>query len=384
MHVRRSTAALTRWWLVPLVAASSLLAALVVLQQRVGAAPGPLPAFRAPGCARPAPDTAAGFQRMFDGLAGSWAGGDQAATVALPHARTLWIFADTVSGHRAPSGGYAPGWSMRHNSFLIEDGGCLRSVQTGLPETADIWYWPVSGLLDGGRLHVFAMRVARTSSGLGFRLTGTALAEYDLTAHGTPTLRGVRALPSAPRAGVDDTLWGQGTLVSGREVYVYGTRGDTAHRAFGRALLVARAPAGAVADTAAWRYFDGVRFVTDPRRARPVVAAPGGVSTSVSALRTDGGVAIVSKQDDAFGNTVAAWTARTPLGPFTMTPLLAAPSDPEHGLLRYAALAHPELTLAGGELLVSVCRNSLDLAEVGRDALLYRPQFAAVRLPAAR
>jgi hypothetical protein len=389
MYVRLPAVARRRWWPVPLAALSSLLVAVVVLQPRVGASGGFLPAAPAANrCARPVPSTAAGFQRMFDGLDGDWAGGDQAATVPLPGGRTLWLFGDTVAGYRIASGGYSPGWTLRHNSFLVEDGGCLRPVPTGLPETADAWYWPAAGVVDGGRLVVFAMRVERagsapgvaeTVSGPDFRVAGGALAQYRLAADGTPTLESMRALPNAPQSGPDPTLWGQGALADGDRVYVYGTRADTAHGAFGRALLVARAPAGAVADPAAWRYFDGHRFVADAARAEPVVAAVRGVSTSVSAVRTAHGFAVVAKQDEVFGTDVTAWTAPTPTGPFTATALFPAPSTGD--LLRYSALAHPEFRLAGGRLLVSVCRNSTDLAAVGDDALLYRPQFTAVRLP---
>ncbi len=384
MLVRPPAAVRTHWWLVTVIAAS-VLAAVLVLQPRVGAAPGTPTVDRAvaAACERAVPHTAAGFQRMFDGLDGAWAGGDQAATVELPDGRTLWLFGDTVSGHRDASGGYAAGWTLRHNSFLLQQGGCLRAVDTQLPETAGAWYWPAAGVVDGGRLEIFAIKVARTTSEFGFRLTGTALAEYDLATVGTPTLRGLRELTAAPREGVDATTWGQGVLASGGFVYIYGTRGDTAHRAFGRALLVARTRLGAVDDPATWRFFDGARFVPDPASARPVVAAVRGVSTSVSPVDTGGGVAIVAKQDEVFGTIVAAWTGATPIGPFTAAPLLAAPSDLQHGVLRYSALAHPQFALADGGLLVSVCRNSTVLAAVGRDALLYRPQFRSVRLPAS-
>ena len=88
-------------------------------------------------CTAAAPTTAAGYQRMFDGLYGRWAGGDQAVSVALPDGRTLWIFADTISGERAPDGGYAAGWTMRHNSFVVQDGGCLTAIAgTPLPDRA--------------------------------------------------------------------------------------------------------------------------------------------------------------------------------------------------------------------------------------------------------
>ncbi|MDX6218549.1 MAG: hypothetical protein QOJ48_230 [Frankiales bacterium] len=71
-------------------------------------------------------------------------------------------------------------------------------------------------------------------------------------------------------------------------------------------------------------------------------------------------------------------TATCPTGVFTRRVVLDAPSQ-RTGTLLYNALAHPGLTLTGGLLLVSVCRNSADLDQVWADADLYKPQLAAVR-----
>jgi len=84
-----------------------------------------------------------------------------------------------------------------------------------------------------------------------------------------------------------------------------------------------------------------------------------------------------------FGRTVAQWTAATPYGPFTLSDaaLLTAPSLAQPGELIYTAEAHPSALLADGSLLLSVCRNNLDLARVAADSQLYRPQFSAVSPP---
>lgn len=367
---------------VGLVLATVLLVAVSVDGTGVGAAPHPPLAAAAPAaCRAPAPTTAAGYQRMFDGLYGDWAGGDQALSVTLPDARTLWIFADTISGTRAPDGGYAAGWSMRHSAFVVQDGGCLTPVgrTNVLPDAGpDDWYWPNSALVHDGRLYLFAMRVHRTGpNGMDFTVTGPSVAVFALPHHGAPALE---RLVDVPTPAGTPILWGAGVLADGAFAYVYGTRAVDTRVAWGRELYVARVPLERLMDVRAWRYFDGARFSADARAAVPVIGAAGGVSTSVSAVHAGPRVAVISKRDEAFGTDVVAWTARTPYGPFTAQPILAAPSLSRPGELRYSAVAHPDLPVTGG-LLITVCRNNLELSAVAADSRLYRPQFAVV--PAA-
>ena len=330
-------------------------------------------------CRAAAPTTAAGYQRMFDGLYGRWAGGDQAVSLALPDGRTLWIFADTISGERAPDGGYAAGWTMRHNSFVVQDGGCLTAIAgTPLPDQdAGDWYWPSSAMITDGGLAVFAMRVHRTgTSRASFAVTGTSVAMFALPSNGVPVLHRAVALSAG------DTAWGAGVLRSGPWAYIYGTQ--AAPNAFGRRLLVARVASTRIDDPAAWRYFDGTGFSADPLAASAVVQAPGGVSASVSVLPGPaGGVRIISKRDEVFGRDVTEWSAPTPYGPITVddADLLTAPSLARPGELIYTAEAHPSLRLADGSLLLSVCRNNLSLSALAADSQLYRPQFTAVRTP---
>jgi len=96
-----------------------------------------------------------------------------------------------------------------------------------------------------------------------------------------------------------------------------------------------------------------------------------------------GGVTVVSKRSEVFGRYVAEWTAPTPAGPFTLAnaTLLSAPSLTKPGELLYTPQAHRESRLAGGALLVTICRNNTVFKTLQANGLLYRPQFAAVPQP---
>ena len=368
-----------------LVLAAALLGTVVGPGPSAGAAVSARPAVASTGCPRPAPTTASGYQRMFDALYGTWAGGDQALSVALPGGRTLWIFADTISARRSNTGGYASGWVLRNNSFVIQNGGCLTPVATTpLPNVdANHWYWPNSAVVSGGHLYVFAMRVRRSGTGwAGFSTYGASIATFSLPASGAPVLRSIADLPSGTAGGT--ILWGAGAIAQGAWVYVYGTQAVPLAQGFGRRLLVARVPAARIADPHALQFLGANGFTPAGVSARPVLAAPGGVSTSVSVLpAAGGGVTVVSKRDEVFGRYVADWTAPTPAGPFTLhdSTLISAPSLTKPGQLLYTAETHREVRLSGGALLVTICRNNTNFKALLADGLLYRPQFVAVPQP---
>jgi hypothetical protein len=337
--------------------------ALAVSAQSAVAEGSPAPA-RVAACTAPAPTTAAGYQAMFDGKHDdTWAGGDQAASVALPDGRELWLFGDTLRGGQ-----------MVHSSALLQEGGCLQALPAAaelIPSRADgQWYWPQSATVLGRQLLVFCARVARTGTGaFDFRPTGTDLAVFDLTG-GTPRFARVLATPSSD---VPETqfAYGAATVREGRWLYVWGSR--RLPGAFGRQVAVARVAAGAV--DGPWQFWTGSSWSDDRSAARPVADR---WSTAFSIWRDGDGLHSLTKQDDVYGHAVVLGTAASPAAAFREHPVLEAPSDVPHDVLLYSALAHPEIRLADGRLLVTVCRNSSDLSRVLADPDLYKPQFAGV------
>lgn len=345
----------------------------------------------APACERPAPTTAAGYQRMFDAKNDwTWSGGDQAATVRLPDGRTLWLFADTIQGRERRDGRYVPGWRMVHNSFVIQDRGCLRGI-TG-PEGGEVipdptrssFYWPQSGVVTGGRLVVFSLRVTRTDTGpLDFVVVGTDAAVFSLptTRAAAPRLRRVVPTP-ASNTPESRPAWGQAVVADGGYLYVYGSAKVTGDLVFGKAVHLARVPTGELLTTSAWQYWDGAAWSDSAADSRPIVeAAPAGWSTSFSVTRTaDGRFQMLTKENEFLGTDVITGFADVPTGPFTRHLVARYPTVNTTPMqVFYTALSHPELRVGGG-ILGHICRNTFtsNLADVGWDADRYKPQFFAV------
>ena len=348
---------------------SSGVALLLSGPSAAAAAPGRPGAEARVACSRPAPQTAAGYQAMFDAKNdATWNGGDQAATVALPGGRVLWMFGDSLRRHR-----------FVHNAMLVQTGGCL----TALPAVDEVvptrtdgeWYWPQSAVVVGDRLVVFCARVRRTSSGpFGFRMTGVDAAVFSL-AGALPRFLGMRGTPSS-RSAETDYQYGKAVVRDGGWLYVYASR--QVPGAFGRAIAVARVRPDGVLQPASWEYWTGRRWTSRSQGARPVAAR---WSSAFSVWRAgDGTLRFVTKEDDLYGRVVVTGVAAAPTGPFSRRVVADAPSGQRPGEVLYNALAHPELRLPGGRVLVTVCRNNTDLDRVWAQPNLYKPQFTAVRL----
>ncbi|HSR22188.1 MAG TPA: hypothetical protein VLW53_01450, partial [Candidatus Eisenbacteria bacterium] len=247
------------------------------------------------------------------------------------------------------------------------------------------FYWPTAGLVLGERLYVFATRVVATGDRpFDFRAVGTDLAVFAVANGSDPRLLRVVGTPSRS---APDTLpqWGQAVLGPEGDgfVYVYATARVDAPYHFGRALYVARARPAGLEHPDQWRFFTGTGWSPSRERARALVDSVGGVSTTPSVLRDGGAVVVVSKKDGFLGTDVDAWTAATPAGPFGPPALLVkAPSYEVPGELKYLPATHPELRLASGKMLVTICRNNTDLTgTVMAHADLYKPQFVEASLP---
>ena len=344
----------------------------------VRTASAPVTADPAPGatCTKPQPRTAKQWQATFTALHGQWEGADVGSTVALPDGRTLWLFGDTL--HRTEDG-----LASRHNSMLMGERGCLTPVPgpggaEPLPTRGDgQWYWPTHGLVDGGRLFVFASTVTATGKGaMDFTGTGTNIAEFDLPAGKDPVLRAIHPTPStgAPET---EPQWGAAVLQRGGYTYIYGTQKVARELVFGRNVYVARVPAGALTDLARWQYWTGKDWSGSPSSAGVVIKAEAGVPTSFSVQDgPSGSVLAIAKKDDYLGSRIVSLSAPSPAGPWGSEDLQAfARSDLSTGQITYLALGHPDLPLASGGRLVSVSRNNLNPDVIENDPQRYRPQF---------
>jgi hypothetical protein len=312
-----------------------------------------------------------------------WQAGDIGASARLPDDRIVWVFGDTVRGD-----GISP--RIVANSMLVTSGLCTSQVETSgrgpvIPDRADgVVHWPMSVVAvarpQGDVLVVTSARIRRgASGGLDFTYLGSSATIFDVPSGGAPTLRQqLDITPDSPVA--DQVNWGSAMTVSGRWLYVYGTRLPSKD-SFGRALYAARAPIADARDRATWEFWDGTDWVGEPARAAVILPARGGVSQTLSVDALDDQFVIVSKRDGDLGNTVYAWSSDSPVGPWTAQRGTRAEFQDPSGQLKYAPLAHPGITLADGRLLISISRNTTDFSRLLTDPALGRPVFAEIDRP---
>ncbi len=315
-------------------------------------------------------------------------GADVGADVTLSDGRLLWVFGDTL---RSSS---FSGQRFVRNSMLVFDETCATVVTPAdhgalIPDRADgVGYWPMSiakVARDGYDLVGVTANRVRSGGDPGdsfaFTNLGPALALFIVPTGGTPQLLTVQDVgaDSPDRA---RPAWGAATAVTDTWVYLYGTANPGQEGVFGYSLQVARVRPDDLLDVRAWRYWNGLDWVTDPAKAQQLIAATGGVSQTLSVFEQGGRWFAVSKRDEFLGSQLVIWSAFSPTGPFVAGPAVASiPSDLAGGTLRYMPLAHPSLLPAKGSVIVSYSRNQTDVQKVQENPFLYRPRFLRVPLP---
>ena len=350
-----------------------------------------------PACASPAgrPVVSAGLLNQVVAQADLplWQAGDIGASARLSDDRLVWVFGDTVRTSAAVE-------PMVANSLLVSSGTCISQVVPAdegpvIPDVAEgTVRWPMSVVVLPPRPELAAQGVddvvvvlcARTRRGdalvdpLDFEFRGTSAAVLTVSDGGAPQLLRILELTGDDGA-LDQVNWGAASTVSGEWFYVYGTRLPGGPAALGRQLYVARVPVPDPEDRDGWQFWDGGSWQPGMAAAAPVLAAQGGVSQTLSVDAVDGGWVAVSKRDGDLGDFVYTWTSPTPVGPWIPRRALPAPAGQDSGLLTYAPLAHPEIALESGALLVSISRNTTDLARLLADPEVGRPLFAEVPRP---
>lgn len=336
----------------------------------------------------------AGFGRYARSTRDGWTGGDSTYSVALGDGRILWVFSDTFLGPLNEDGTRPAGAVMVNNSFVVQDGARLTTVDGGTPghpaaimppDGPGRWYWAGDGMLTGtGLLQVVFREYRRTGPGAwDFTFSGSVVATFsprDLS-------RPVSVDPLSSGAGV---AWGAALLPASRSgdgyTYVYGMLSASG----AKTTRVARVPGDDLRD-GPWQYRTECGWSSDERA---VAAALSGVADEYSVVPWRGRYLLVTTDGTGSGDVIEAFTSRTPWGPFATPVVLYRMPEVRAGAARggeaiigYNAHAHPELSCAG-TLLVSYNVNSLDDA-VGpeaddyRDPGIYRPRFVELHVPSA-
>jgi hypothetical protein len=283
--------------------------------------------------------------------------------------------------------------------MLISSGGCLSQLRVPgdgpvVPDiSSDVVEWPMSVVVlppEGAAvgtdvrdvLVVLCARTQRGGSGgsMDFAFLGTSAAVFTVAGDGVPQLQKVMEITPDNTAS-DQVNWGAAATVHGDWYYVYGTRLPDQPGVFGRELYVARAPVDDPGNRDKWRFWDGSRWQSSRTAAVATLPAVGGVSQTLSVSVVDGTFVAVSKRDGDLGDFVYTWTSRKATGPWTPRQGVAAPSGVDSGELEYAPLAHPEVPLTDGRLLVSISRNTTDFQHLLDDPEVGRPVFVEVHRP---
>jgi hypothetical protein len=311
----------------------------------------------------------------------AWQAADIGASARLSDGRLVWLFGDTV---RTPQ--LSP--RIVANSMLVTSGRCvaqLRRADDG-PVIPDVdgttVRWPMSVAVGRRGSHdvivVLTSRIRRGSGGsFDFTFLGTSAAVFTVEHGQAPQLEKVLDLTS-DSTDPQQINWGSAANVHDGWYYVYGTRLTGEQYVFGRELYVARAPVADPGQRSRWRFWDGNRWTSDHGSAAVILPADTGVSQTLSVDTVGGEFVAISKRDGDIGDFVYKWTAPNPWGPWTGIQELEAPGGFDTGKLKYAPLAHPEIPLADGRLLVSVSRNTTDVTKLFQDPEIGRPYFVEV------
>jgi hypothetical protein len=318
----------------------------------------------------------------------AWRAGDIGASARLSDGRLVWVFDDTLRTQR-----YNP--QIVANSILVSSGACVSQLMTSLngPVIPDVQIgsvvqWPMSVAVlrhdpqVAAGTDVLVVLCARTRRGQGgtldFQFLGTSAAIFTVASGGVPTLRDVYQV-TPDNADQHQVNWGAATAVAGPWFYVYGTRLPTG--ALGHELYVARAPVADPRARSRWQFWDGRHWQAQRSRAVPVMSDDPGVSQTLSVDEVQGQYVVTSKRGGDLGDFVYTWLSRTPAGPWRAHRALRAPAGFDTGHYEYAPLAHPEVPVAPGHLLVSVSRNLKNMNQLIAHPDKGRPLFAEVTGP---
>ncbi|MEW6441034.1 MAG: DUF4185 domain-containing protein [bacterium] len=323
-----------------------------------------------------------------------WRGGDGICSVALSTSQMLWMFGDSFIVQ--PDARERDGAVIVRNSLAIQQRRAdalpgpiafyWRETPEGpgdaIPdETGPGWLWPMSGARAGDTLFLFFTRCIRSTSPLGFEISGSVLVRVADPDDAIDEWRVEQFPIPFFRHGSDgDTFFGAACLKEREFLYVYGVREDWRRGPTGRSLLVGRIRLEDLerVDFSAWRFLSKDGWTGEMSQA---VAFFDGAATemSVSGFAGLGGFLAVYTYC-GLSDRILAQAASAPDGPWREAGLLyrcpEASWSPDY--FCYAGKAHPELARTGDEIVITYAANSWRFEDLNRDLRLYWPRFVRV------
>lgn len=340
-----------------------------------------------PSCSTPGPRDAAGMTRLIAQLDGepTLEGADHGGSVALADGRRMFVFGDTVRDPQVVSP------FMVRNSVLVAKDGCVKPMSADddgavIPDDGDHGYWPMSlraTTAPGGTKVQVITNTVRDLGHRDFETSGSNLATFEVPTNRMPRLVSHEPLgerTTDPRV----PTWGAAMWDADGWTYLFGTASDATKSTAGWSLHVARTRPDALADPSAWEYWDGSTWVAGDRSAAQgdgarLIPSDDGVSHVLSVIRRDGAWYAVSKEGDFTGSWLTVWKAESVTGPWTKHRVRRLTGDTR--TLRYTPLAHPDIAVGRGRLLVSWCESPTSEADYRSDPSRYRPRYTEIELP---
>ena len=243
------------------------------------------------------------------------------------------------------------------------------------------WLWIYHGAIIQEHLYLFMVQIERTAEppGAGFRIIRTWLGQVDNFEDLPPNWKiSQQRIPWGSYSAAA-TLFGSWVLKQDQWIYIYGTTEDVIEGFHYKYMILARAPASALAEFDQWQFYNNGKWATDFRNAERLFA---GVANeySVSYLSARDKF-IVVYTDSQRADRIIARFAPNPWGPwgdpFSLYRCPEARWD--ESIICYAAKGHPDISESPDELIVSYIANSTDFETMVSDARLYRPRFIRVR-----
>ncbi len=234
-----------------------------------------------------------------------------------------------------------------------------------LPATPNTWWWPNDPVVEGNDLRVPV-----------YQMTNGGAQPFPLVFTG---LQGIAtfSLPSLIFKGISTSLddptgpiYGQSILQTADYDYIYSSVADglVSH------AYVARVPRGQLTDPAAWTFYTGTDWSTDPHDSQPIAD----VNPQAVIQRGAGGFAMFYVP--TFSNEVQVAYSCSPTGPWSDGTSIYTAPQAGGNIYAYGTAVHPEIDDATGQLLVSYDTNSFDPADASK-VDIYRPHFVRVNLP---
>lgn len=325
---------------------------------------------------RSSPNTLTAQFSAYGNSGAGWTGADSTYSTPLPDRRQLFTFSDTFLGPVSPDGTRPRTAPLINNAFVVRDRAGFTTVHGGTPDNPAAvlqstdpgrWYWFGAGLARRTTHEQIAVEFARTGPGpWDFTWVGTSLARFAVDRLSEPV--DVQPLPAASRV-----TWSAWLQQIGSHLYVYGVEDSSASKY----LHVARVCGDSL--LGAWSYWTGCGWSAKETDSARILR---GVANEYSVTPWRGRYLLVTHDTtELFSATIVAYTAATPVGPFTGKTLLyttpetgAAGSYANPNVYTYNAHAHPGLSRRS-RLVISYNVNSLATDDVYHDATIYRPRF---------